>query len=445
MKFPLIKDVASTQVIYVDIGVSILEAIDMMLQNDHRNIILQDNASYKILTVLDVLKIQENKVDLHLSLDALDLKCLPTIKADENVLNTIEYLNNSVEYICAVNADNSLYGLVTHTDITSHIDPHTLMDNYRLIDFLKVGRQMKWVSKDTIISDLLSDMVNGSLDNVIVVEDMKPIGILTTKDLMILIKQKVQLDVEVSKFMSSPVDYIDRNASIKEALEFVQMKKYKRVVVVDEDTKLAGIVSQKELISLTYSKWATLMKEYQEELHEINSMLTNKNREFETMASTDSLTGLYNRYKFSELYLSSYTSMVQRHNDMSLILLDIDKFKNVNDTYGHNVGDSVLIQVAHTLLKTLRNIDIVARWGGEEFVVLLPTADLKNATKIAQELRKQVEILEIDLVGHISISLGVSTVIEGDEMDEVINRADQALYLAKNSGRNCVKTQEDIA
>ena len=185
------------------------------------------------------------------------------------------------------------------------------------------------------------------------------------------------------------------------------------------------------------------MNEYQKELIEINRILENKNREYETMATTDSLTGLYNRYKFSELYLSAYKAMIQRHNAMSVILLDIDLFKGVNDTYGHNVGDQVLIQISHTLIRTLRNIDIVCRWGGEEFIVLLPTANLANAAVLAEKLRKYIEALELDVVGHISASFGVSEVVEGESMEDVVARADRALYLAKNSGRNCVKTEQE--
>ncbi|MCW9026627.1 MAG: diguanylate cyclase, partial [Thiovulaceae bacterium] len=421
MKFPLIKDVASTDVIHVDITDSISKAMDVMIEHNHRNVIVKDAQRYKILTVTDVLKIQNDDFDLNLPLKSLSLEIIPTILVDANILDTIEYLNNPMEYICAVNEDNSLYGLVTHTDITSHIDPHTLMDNYRLIDFLKIGRKMKIVSKDTFISNILSDIIDGSSDHVLVVDDMKPVGILTTKDLMLLIKQKEKLNVEVSTFMSSPVESIDKNASIKEALEFINKKHYKRVVVVDEDGKVISVISQKDLISLTYSKWATLVKEYQEELREINSMLANKTIEYETIASTDNLTGLYNRYKFSELYNSTYTSMIQRHNSMSLILIDIDNFKSVNDTFGHNIGDKALVNVSRTLSGALRNIDIIARWGGEEFIVLLPTADLNRAVKIAEDLRVEIELLKVDIIGHVSVSLGVAEVQEGEEMSDVIH------------------------
>ncbi|MEA3229217.1 MAG: diguanylate cyclase [Campylobacterota bacterium] len=444
MKFPLVYDIASTSVISVDISSTISNAIEVMLKSTHRNVIVKDNNLFRIFTILDILNIQQESLDLELKLEELDLAIAPTILKNKNILETLEYLNNSIEYICVVDLNYKLYGLITHTDIITNIDPDTLMDNYTLGDFLKLGRRMKWVKQDITTSALLQDMLKASFDNVVIVEKMKPIGIVTTKDIMLIIKSKKSLNLPISHYMSSPVNTIGKDASIKEALTFIKEKHYKRVVVIDENGNLNGIISQKELISLTYSKWAMLMKEYQSELHEINNILENKNREYETIASTDSLTGLYNRYKFSELYLSSYQSMVQRHNDMSLIILDIDLFKKVNDTYGHNIGDKVLIQVSHALLKVLRNIDIVCRWGGEEFVILLPTASLNNAVKLAEKLRVYIEKMEIDIAGSITVSFGVAKVMEGNSMEEVIGRADSALYLAKDSGRNCVKTELEI-
>lgn len=186
------------------------------------------------------------------------------------------------------------------------------------------------------------------------------------------------------------------------------------------------------------------MKEYQEELSEINSMLIHKNREYENRASFDSLTGLYNRYKFSELYVSTYRTMLQRENKLSLILLDIDHFKRINDTYGHNIGDSVLKRITQTLKENIRNIDIACRWGGEEFLLLLPTATLQSAISIANKIRENIHTIEIEPAGGVTISCGVSEVRIGEEMEEVVERADRALYLAKNSGRNCVKSELDL-
>ena len=444
MKFPLISDIASQSVVTIDISASIGEALDLMLRKNHRNIIVIDGFTFKILTIMDILNIKTEGLSLDASLMSLSLSEVPTITKEKNVLDTLEYLQNSIEHICVVNPDNTLFGLVTHTDISSNIDPDTLMDNYRLKDLLKLGRRMKWVGPKEVTSSLLEHMMNGIFDNVVVVENMIPIGILTTKDVMRLIKNDEDLEREVECFMTSPVETITREASIKEALEFIKDKHFRRVVVVDKENKLSGIIAQKELISLTYSKWAMLMKDYQQELTELNKILESKNKEYQTKASTDALTGLYNRHKFAELYLSSYTSMVQRDNKMSFILLDIDFFKKVNDTYGHNVGDQVLIQLSHILQRTLRNIDIICRWGGEEFVILLPTADLTTGMNIAQKLRTNIENMNIDTVGKITASFGISEVQTGDTMEDSVSRADKALYLAKKSGRNCIKTQKDL-
>jgi len=444
MQFPIIGDIASTNVVSIDINESIVSAIDLMLKHEHRNIVVVDKNNFYIFTVLDILNIQTLGIELESPLSKLTLSKIPIIGKDKNVLDTLEYLNNEIEFICVVNRDNSLYGLITHSDITVNIDPDTLMDNFRLSDFLKIGRRMKWVHKEDTTSEILNEMVHTAFDNVVVVEDSKPIGILTTKDVMCLVKSKYDLSLPIGKYMSTPVDSINKTASIKEALSFIKSKQYKRVVVVDDDGKLSGIIAQKELISLTYSRWAVLMKEYQKELSEINDMLESKNREYEVMASTDSLTGLYNRHKFTELYIASYKSMLQRDNELSLIMLDIDYFKKVNDTYGHNVGDNVLVQVSHALLRVLRNIDIVCRWGGEEFVVLLPSASLEVATTLAETIRLHIKELDLDTVHHITVSLGVCTVRAGEDIEETIDRADKALYLAKHSGRDCVKTELEL-
>lgn len=442
MKFPIIGDIASRNVASVNIDASISQAINKMLEYDHRNVIIVDGIDYYILTVLDILNLEGK--DLESPLSDLKLTRVPVIYKDKNVLDTIDLLDERVEYACVINVDNTLYGIISHTDITSNMDPDILMDRYLLEDFLKIGKRMRWVNKDDITSKLIKDMAASSFDNAVVVQNLKPIGIITTKDIMGLIKNKKNLELPISEYMIAPVDTINKKASIKDALSFINKKHYKRAIVVNDDGTIDGIITQKDIISLTYARWTTTMKKYHDELTSKNFKLENQNKEYKVKASRDSLTGLYNRYKFAELYNSSYQSMIQRENDMSLVLLDIDFFKKVNDTFGHNIGDQVLVQVANSLLKTLRNIDIVCRWGGEEFIVLLPTADLSTATKIAQKIRVNIQELDIEVAKQISVSLGVAHINKNDSILEAVERADKALYLAKESGRNCVKTELDL-
>jgi len=439
MKFPSIGEIATTSVVSIDIDKTVSDAIKIMFESVHRNIIVIDKNIFRILTVNEILNIKIQNIDLDVSLRDLKLAVVQTASKDKNILHIVDYLNCEIEYICITNDDGSLYGLVSHTDITSSIDPDTLMNNLCLDDFLKLSRRAKWINKDMKTVDLLREMIKNHYESVMIVENFKPIGIFTTKDVVNIIKHNENLELPVYNYMSSPVETINRDCSVKEALEYLKQKHYKRVVVVDEEGNMSGIITQKELISLSYSRWAMLMKEHHEELSQINASLLNKSKKYEAMAATDHLTGLYNRNKFLELYLSSYKTMEERGNSMSLIIVDIDYFKKINDIYGHNVGDEVLVNISHELQKTLRNIDIVCRWGGEEFVILLPATEIDDAVFLAEKLRNHIHKLEIDKVGEVTASFGVAKVNKGDDIKSVVERADKALYEAKDSGRNCVK------
>ena len=438
MKFPLIKDIATQSVVYVHMYSMISDALSAMIKYSHRSIVVYDEDIFRLLSIIELINLEKRGMNLNSMIMNLELPIIPTITKDKNVLDTLEYLNKSVEHICVINEDNSLYGLVTLSDIISNIDPSTLLDNYKISDFLKLGKRTKWANKNSITSDIIQQMSTESFSNAIIVENKKPIGMFTTKDIKDIINKQKDLTLCVSNYMSSPVETINKETTINNALEFINTKHYKRAIVVDENGDLIGSISQKELIILTYSKWESLMRKHQEELSEINKMLETKNTEIEIKASTDSLTGLHNRDKFSQLYALEYASMINKETALSLMLLDIDLFKKVNDTYGHNTGDKVLVHLSHTLLRILRHLDVVCRWGGEEFVILLPATKIDNAKKIAEKIRAYIEESYIEDIIKITVSIGVTEVGKGDILSSTIDRADKALYLGKNSGRNSV-------
>ena len=167
--------------------------------------------------------------------------------------------------------------------------------------------------------------------------------------------------------------------------------------------------------------------------------------ELKRLASIDPLTSLYNRRYFGELAKTVMTLAKRSNLAFSIIMIDIDKFKNINDTYGHKVGDEVIVALAKTLKKNVRKSDIVSRWGGEEFVILLPQTDLEGAINIAEKLRKNVQNLSIEITDYETIaftaSFGVATadLLSDLDVETVINKADKALYLAKEHGRNRVE------
>ena len=157
-------------------------------------------------------------------------------------------------------------------------------------------------------------------------------------------------------------------------------------------------------------------------------------------ASTDPLTKLSNR-RFANEALETELVRCKRYKDkFSLILFDIDNFKKINDTHGHLVGDCVLVEIARLALQDSRGSDIVARWGGEEFIIFLPKTSKEQAVKKAESLRALMENTEIEPVSRVTSSFGVAELCydQDETIESLTNRADQALYKAKNKGKNCV-------
>ncbi|MBD3831341.1 MAG: GGDEF domain-containing protein, partial [Arcobacter sp.] len=167
-------------------------------------------------------------------------------------------------------------------------------------------------------------------------------------------------------------------------------------------------------------------------LKEKNAELKKSNKNLSVKAYHDNLTKILNRNGFLK-------RLSEINNKYTLAIIDIDKFKSINDTYGHDVGDYVLKDLATLISNKIRTTDIFARWGGEEFVLVLDTPDLLQAQNISDNLRKEVENSKFKTVGKITISIGISEFkTKNDTFEDVFKKADQALYQAKMSGRNRV-------
>jgi diguanylate cyclase (GGDEF)-like protein len=167
----------------------------------------------------------------------------------------------------------------------------------------------------------------------------------------------------------------------------------------------------------------------------------------EEMAAVDPLTNLLNRRALQEILNREYASAKRSVKPFSMILIDLDRFKMLNDNYGHDIGDSFLIGISNIAKKTLRSSDWLSRWGGEEFLAILPDTDENGALNIAERLREKIEEFSIQLnTLHIktSASIGIATYPrDGDTPEFLLKAADAALYEAKKSGRNCVVEARD--
>ncbi len=176
-------------------------------------------------------------------------------------------------------------------------------------------------------------------------------------------------------------------------------------------------------------------------IHEekLNSLVKERTLELEKISVTDKLTNLYNRRKIDETLAYEIERAQRNNSSFSLIILDIDKFKDVNDTYGHKAGDYVLQEIATLLTLNVRKIDMLGRWGGEEFLIIDSESHDEKVIVFAEKIRKVIDEHVFDKVGKITCSFGVTHYREGDTDSSILMRADKALYAAKESGRNCVK------
>ncbi|MCA8910744.1 MAG: GGDEF domain-containing protein [Planctomycetes bacterium] len=162
-----------------------------------------------------------------------------------------------------------------------------------------------------------------------------------------------------------------------------------------------------------------------------------KAEDFESMAMQDQLTGLFNRRAFSASMRRARARQARKGTAVSVIMCDIDHFKRINDTYGHETGDKVLIELSQILSNTMRRTDDVFRWGGEEFLILMEETNLKQACEVAERLRALVEESKI-LRSGLTASFGVTELVRGEDDTDFFNRVDLALYDAKEHGRNMV-------
>lgn len=247
------------------------------------------------------------------------------------------------------------------------------------------------------------------------------------EEFLIKFKNRAGEDVpylmNAKRFIQGDMDHID--------CILVQMKKRM-------DYELELRMAKKQLEAAYLEKEEAFLK-----LQQINFEIDNKQRELmemnmklEVLSNTDALTGIPNR-RFFEEHLKQYIELYRKEGQVfSVLIIDIDYFKKINDTYGHQVGDLVLVELAKFLKYHLQQQGIVTRFGGEEFLILLPQTNVEQAMEVARQINQKVEKVVWKEVGSLTVSVGVATFTEEDTEMSIVKKADQALYVSKKNGRN---------
>ena len=230
------------------------------------------------------------------------------------------------------------------------------------------------------------------------------------------------MDGDRNHLWKKSLAYIQRNTGISSSDEGIDFSNFLLKVFARETDEEINRKLLKELIE----KYSKVVKELEEKIEII-----------EKMSMTDGLTGLYNRKKFSEEFKREVKRCRRTNGSLTLAVLDIDHFKKVNDTYGHETGDQVLIEFCSVVKKNIREVDVFARWGGEEFTLILVETSKENSSTVLERIRKEIEDFNFTHAGRVTCSIG-SVSIEDGPSDEMFSKADEALCRAKRKGRNRV-------
>ena len=254
--------------------------------------------------------------------------------------------------------------------------------------------------------------------------------------------------VEVSDAFTKVSGY-SKDELIGQSISIIKHPEQDRKIIKDLWTNISnkrvwvGNIKNRKKSGEEYWLEQTIIPKLDEDKKNIDSFLSisvdiTAKMELEKMASIDKLTDIYNR-RMIDQFLQVEIEIASRHNEeLSLMIIDIDHFKQVNDNYGHLVGDMVLSQLSKIISDNLRNSDIFGRYGGEEFLIICPKTNKDNAFILAEKLRIIVNDFTFDEVGHKTVSIGISDFQKDDTIESLFKKADEALYEAKNGGRNRV-------
>ncbi len=202
-------------------------------------------------------------------------------------------------------------------------------------------------------------------------------------------------------------------------------------------------------LAKTITRATKLEARFVESTRELDAIRDSLNKS-EERAKTDALTGLPNRHALDEFFRIAQIAAMEKGEPLSVLLIDIDHFKSFNDNFGHGVGDQVLRLMAKVLRERVREIDLPARYGGEELIAVLPGADLAACAAVAERIRRAISECSItrrstgEVLPSITVSIGVGEFQMGEAMSDLIDRCDRALYLAKGTGRNRVVTENEL-
>ena len=532
----LLHDIAEKENVWVEAHSMLRQMLQLMQKNEKGVVVvLKENKPIGILTERDVVSLLYTEVDLDEKTERFVRK--PLIVASG--IRTISYalslmIENNIRRLVVVDSSENFLGVVTQKHLLKHVEEDFYRSSLRVKHIFDQLKDLVSAAQNDAIRDVLEKMVEHKISAVPIIENGIAVGIITEKDVLRLANNKVSLQEQVGKHMTSPVIFADLETKLIEVVKIMDDRNISRTVVKGADGRAVRIITNSDLVrnlegdyneflerKLRYTKEVlNLLPEMlievidtgQDQLivwinekvsskfgkriidkpvtelvpsnrwNDIYSALIEHNKiedvrfkkdnsvyEFSgfylpldkagekgrielflrditeevMLATTDPLTRLYNR-RFMNEFLARETERSKRsHSKFAVVMADVDDFKRINDTYGHLSGDIVLKAIVRGMISGTREYDIAGRYGGEEFLIIMPEIDKQTTVDVADRMRRNIENHEIEVMNGemvtVTASFGIATFDEdGNSPDDLLVKADERLYKAKRQGKNRV-------
>ncbi|MBK1733759.1 hypothetical protein CKO15_00365 [Halorhodospira abdelmalekii] len=283
LPFPAISTIATTEVVCLPPTATVADAVRTMKARNIRNVVVVDDRGYRLFLSSMLLTLEAQGHDFQTPLDALDLPWATALAPDASVLDGLKAIRNHSEHICLEDENGALCGIVSYSDLAGSLDPQALAQSQNLGELLYSAKTLE-LAPDLALNHAMARMADQDRDAAIIVDAQRPVGLLTQRDIVTLLDARTDPATPVEACMTRPVLTLDEGTSVSEALTFCRERRIKRVVAVDANGRLSGVIGQKDLVNLYYNQWFTLLKDHQSELDRLNAALRQKNRELETLA-----------------------------------------------------------------------------------------------------------------------------------------------------------------
>lgn len=425
-------------------------AFDVMLEKSVSSVVVTDDDSKPIgiLTEHDALQILTKGLSKETILCDVMSKNLYCVKDDMNIHDAYLAMEKSgFRHLVVVKKTDTYLGVVTEGDFLRHMDFEEIAKLKSIEDVM--NNSLLTVEKESSL-DLTINMMSNSKNNyAIILDNCVPVGIVTERDIAhFCAKNPLTKDITISAIEQSLLLLVKKTTTLKDASNLMKKHGIHQLVVINDNGNLAGLITRHDILKAIHGSYFDFLLQTIDSKTQNEKQLLKHKQELEQLLNYDHLTKLPNRLLVKTHLTNLLSEITNYDNGIALIIFDLDRFKDINDSYGHTIGDELLKVVAQRLVSKVNENDIVARLGGDEFALILKTFSSE------QEITKKIRdiIFTISLTHkfsngvdvQISTSAGIVIAKQGCSAEEALQHADNALYQSKQEGRGMLKyyTQE---